>query len=174
MTLEEQIKRKAKAAKEAAEKAAKLQLREAMLEADVFIFEFMQPATATNYTIGKASTKTKKAVNEIRRAKRNSTDKLYTLYGNLRRALTPRGVGHIERVTDENGVYMAEIGIDTDTEVSLPGGGTTSLVYAAVHENSRRAYLKPGLEAYAKSGGATSAAALAQILEASAIAWELA
>ena len=166
MSYESEINKAVQRAIAAAKRQAKVELRETMTNLHQYFADEMQPATARNYKIGGGGKKTKKAITENRRALKNPTTKLYTLYGNLRRALMPKNLGNINKIdTGSGGAVAATIGIDT--AVTVPAGTRkTSLIYAAVHEKTRP-YFNPALKKYSEEDKET----MQNILEAAIVAW---
>lgn len=76
----------------------------------------------------------------------NTTDRLRTLYGNIQRAITPRGKGNISKVEYRNGHFFLEFGIDTAMTVRA-GTRSTTLEYAAINE-ATRPFIDPGFNKY--------------------------
>lgn len=115
-------------------------LRQAQEELAVYFADNMQPATRTNNIKSKSGKL---------RALPNPSDKLYQLYGNLRRAFIPKQDGNIGKVVESPKGPAFVIGIDLEV-----------VPYARIHEYGgttgrkgrttikARPYLAPGIEAY--------------------------
>lgn len=67
----------------------------------------------------------------------NTTNQLRALYGNIERAIAPKGEGNVTEVfAIADGMVFAS-GIDTDTEVETYNGNTVSLLYAQINDVKR-------------------------------------
>lgn len=154
MTLEEQIKQAKNRALSALTNAAEYELREAQTDLMPDVMDFMQSATASNY---------KETKSGALRALPNKTDKLYVLYGNLVRALTPKKPGNIGEYVSNGATKYMKIGIDLAV-----------VPYAAVHEFGggnnipARPYFYPGIKQYVEQGFDMR---LKNIISKVAIAW---
>lgn len=76
----------------------------------------------------------------------NTTNELRTLYGNIERAVSPRGKGSIFDVKVGKDGLILESGIDTNEKVDA-GGRSVSLIYAAIND-VKRPFLGLGFKEY--------------------------
>ena len=67
----------------------------------------------------------------------NTTNEIRTLYGNISRAVAPKGEGNIFDVRPSKNGLVLESGIDTNVKVETYDGKTVSLLYAAYNEKTR-------------------------------------
>lgn len=139
---------------EALNGAAEFELREAQTDAMVDIMDNMQSSTSKNFR----ETKSGKL-----RALPNKSDKLYVLYGNLVRALTPKQPGNVSEYVSAGQTKYMKIGVDL-----------AAVPYAAVHEFGggnnikKRPYFYPGLKQYVEQ---SFDARLKSIIDKAARAW---
>lgn len=142
MSLDSEIRARARAASQELLRRSAVELREAHTELQVYFSDNLQSPTAVNHKVGKDGV--------TLHAKRNTTDKLFMLYGNLLRALQPKQIGSISKVEQNRDFVLATIGIDTTATVTA-GKKKVRLTYAAVHEfgSNARPYFYPAIQAYA-------------------------
>ena len=155
MTLDQQIQVAKNRALAALDGSAEFELREAQQELQEFFTDNMQSPTAKNYRVSKSGKL---------RALKNNTDKLYTLYGNLQRALIPKQAGNIGEFKKEGSKRYSRIGIDLGV-----------VPYARVHEYGggnnipARPYFFPAIQLYSQERFNER---LAAIVDAMVEAWE--
>ena len=77
----------------------------------------------------------------------NTTNELRTLYGNIERAVSPKGKGNIFDVKVGKDGLILESGIDTNEKVETYNGKTVSLIYAAIND-VKRPFLGLGFKEY--------------------------
>jgi len=157
MTLDEQIQAAVNRALAALDGSAEYELREAQTDLLEFYADNMQSATASNYVRSKSGRL---------RSKRNTTDKLYVLYGNLTRALQPKRPGNIGEFVKEGQKRYAKLGIDLAV-----------IPYAAIHEFGgstgraqmpARPYFYPAIKAYSETRFKER---IAKIIDSAVVAW---
>ena len=142
MSIDAQIIKASERAKAQMQRQANIMMREAHENVRIYWSDFLHPATEKNYRISKG-----KLTKGQRIPLANTTKKLYTLYGNLQRALTPKQKGSISKIEEgKDDITTTTIGIDTSVEVNA-GKYTPTLIYAEAHEETRP-YFLPGIEAY--------------------------
>ncbi len=145
MSIKEQFNAKKNATLRELKRATEVELREANTELQVYFGDELQSASAKNF-------KPQKKVPAHLTALKNTTDKLYNLYGNLRRALIAKQTGNITEYKASGDVYYNTLGIDITATVRA-GGRTVSLVYAIAHElggtrTKARPYFYPAIKKY--------------------------
>jgi len=76
----------------------------------------------------------------------NNSNELRTLYGNIERAVSPKGKGNIFEVRVGKDGLILESGIDTNEKVDA-NGKSVSLIYAAIND-VKRPFLGIGFKEY--------------------------
>lgn len=92
--------------------------------------------------LSKKKSKKNKTAGDLYYTVPNKTKKLRTLYGNIQRAVTPKGKGNISEVELVGGKIVARYGIDGDTTVTA-GSKTTTLTYAVEWDKGERPTDRP-------------------------------